>query len=218
MIDPLELYETGLCTGSGAMETATGARWALPIRAWSSEPDDGDRGLLDRCLGPTLDVGCGPGRLTADLGRRGTPALGVDISAVAVALTRARGGTALRRDVFGRMLGEHRWRHVLLADGNVGIGGDPIRMLWRCRDLLDPGGSVLLDVEPPGTGLRAGSVRLVDGERTSAWFAWAWLGADALTSVAAAAGLGVRALWQVTGASGPRWQAELEPSDRWPCR
>jgi SAM-dependent methyltransferase len=39
-----------------------------------------------------LDVGCGPGRLTAALSRAGCYALGLDISTRAVATTRARGG------------------------------------------------------------------------------------------------------------------------------
>ena len=32
----------------------------------------------------------------------------------------------LRRDLFAPLPGEGRWHHVLLADGNIGIGGDPV--------------------------------------------------------------------------------------------
>jgi hypothetical protein len=42
----------------------------------------GDGGLLDRCAGPTLDVGCGPGASPVSCSAR-QPALGVDISAAA---------------------------------------------------------------------------------------------------------------------------------------
>ena len=59
----------------------------------------GDDGLLRRCTGPVLDVGCGPGRLTGALTARGHVALGVDVSAGAVRLARApgRAGAAPRR-------------------------------------------------------------------------------------------------------------------------
>ena len=40
-----------------------------------------------------------------------------------------RGGAALRRDVFAPLPGEGRWYTALLADGNVGIGGDPVALL-----------------------------------------------------------------------------------------
>ena len=97
---------------------------------------------------------------------------------------------------------------MLLADGNVGIGGDPVRMLRRCKDLMADGGSVLLDLEPPGTGLRTGRVRMIGRDDHSSWFSWSWLGADALEAVAVSAGLHVREVWAAPGAP-DRWQAEL---------
>ncbi|MFB9332053.1 methyltransferase domain-containing protein, partial [Actinoplanes octamycinicus] len=114
---------------------AAGARSPLILRgdsgretrvdagAWCDDHRPGDTGLLDRCRGATLDVGCGPGRLTAALLRLGRAALGIDVSAAAVRLARARGATALRRDVFAPLPGQGRWEHLLLADGNLGIGG-----------------------------------------------------------------------------------------------
>jgi SAM-dependent methyltransferase len=57
---------------------------------WTIELRPGDRSLLTRCAGPTLDVGCGPGRLTAALTRAGHSALGIDISAEAVRQARRR--------------------------------------------------------------------------------------------------------------------------------
>ena len=81
----------------------TGARRPLPMGRWlggaSSTPHDRavDELLLGLCLGPTMDVGCGPGRFTAALADRGLPALGVDVSATAVDMTLRRGGMALHR-------------------------------------------------------------------------------------------------------------------------
>src|SRR6185437_3825825 len=46
----------------------------------------GDKSILDRCEGPTLDIGSGPGRLTVALAERGIPALGIDITPYAVDL------------------------------------------------------------------------------------------------------------------------------------
>ncbi|MCP2167228.1 methyltransferase domain-containing protein [Goodfellowiella coeruleoviolacea] len=196
-------FDRGLRGEHCALELATGERVALPIARWHAAPGAGDRLLLARCTGPTLDVGCGPGRLTAALTARGVAALGVDISPVAVRLTRARGGIAVCRDVFGALPGAGRWRHVLLADGNIGIGGDPVRLLRRVAALLAGGGTVVAEVDEPGVGLRPGPVRLAEAD---GWFPWAWLGADAVPEVAAAAGLAVR--W--AGRCGARWFAELE--------
>lgn len=180
---------------------------------WLDRPaassSEGDSALLDRCTGPTLDVGCGAGRMAAGLTARGVPVLGVDVSPTAVATTIAAGALALQRNIFGAVPGDGRWRHVLLADGNIGIGGDPAGLLVRCSELLTIGGSVLVDLAPPGTGLQVRRVRLqVDG-RTSDWFRWAWLGADAVSAVAAQTGLTARDIW----CAGSRWQAELRATD-----
>lgn len=188
------------------LELATGERITLPTERWRSDPEPGDEVLLGNCTGPTLDIGCGPGRLAAALLERGVPALGTDVSPVAVRLARAAGALAVRRDVFEPQPGEGCWRHALLADGNIGIGGDPVRLLRRVRELLRGDGSALIELDPPGGGLRHGPVRVAtprgDGGR---WFAWAWLGADAVHAVAAGAGMSTR--WVC--ASGGRWFAEV---------
>ena len=95
-----ELYERAL-EGRGGVEVEDGAgrRVPLPVEDWMTVRP-GDLGLLDRCDGPTLDVGSGPGRLTVALTERGLLALGIDIAPHAVALTVAAGGPALCRDVF----------------------------------------------------------------------------------------------------------------------
>jgi hypothetical protein len=165
----------------------------------------GDDTLLDRCDGPALDVGSGPGRLTVALTERGLPALGIDITPYAVELTRAAGGLALRRDVFGRVPGTGRWRTILLADGNVGIGGDPAALLRRTAELAGIGGRVLVEVQPPGSPDRFEMVRLRTGRRIGAWFRWAYIGADAIGDVAGGAGLTVREMWT----AGERWFVAL---------
>lgn len=187
------------------LELAGGERMELPVHRWRQAPSPGDEPLLDPCTGPTLDLGCGPGRLLAELGARGISALGVDRSAVAVRLARESGGTALRRDVFDRLPAEGRWNHVLLADGNIGIGGDPVRLLRRVAALLDRPGTAHVELDPPGSGLRRAPARVVSGSVRGQWFPWAWLSADEVPEVAGAAALRVRRIRR----RGGRWFADL---------
>ncbi|HSL08220.1 MAG TPA: class I SAM-dependent methyltransferase [Pseudonocardiaceae bacterium] len=162
----------------------------VAVQRWLAPADGEDDWLLDRCIGPTLDLGCGPGRLVAELAGRGVPALGVDCSHSAVRQCHSRGAPVLHRDVFAPLPGEGRWHHVLLADGNIGIGGDPVRLLLRCAALLRPDGTMLVEAEHPGAGLWRGAARLqVAGAATGPWFPWAVAGLQTLAALAAQLGL-----------------------------
>jgi hypothetical protein len=98
----------------------------------------------------------------------------------------------LHRDVFATLPGEGWWHHVLLADGNIGIGGDPLRLLRRCAALLRPGGTMLVEAGQPGSGLWRGAARLqVIGSVAGPWFPWAVAELPVLTALAALAGLEV---------------------------
>jgi SAM-dependent methyltransferase len=167
----------------------------LEPRHWCAPRTPGDETLLSRCQGPTLDVGCGPGRLVAALTRIEVPALGVDICAEAVRQARRRGAPARRACVFGPLAAQGRWRHVLLADGNIGIGGDPQRLLRRCRQLLAPGGDILVEVDPPGSGSWRGQAALRHDGHTGSPFPWAALAADDLEPVAGEAGMRIQEHW-----------------------
>ncbi|WP_410808868.1 class I SAM-dependent methyltransferase [Micromonospora sp. 067-2] len=187
-----------------------GVRSRLPIARWHGRAEPAVAALVARCAGPTLDLGCGPGRLTVALTRAGLTALGVDVSAHAVRMTRARGAVALRRDLFDPLPGEGRWAHAVLIDGNIGIGGDPVALLRRCRTLLAADGTVLVEVEPPGAGLWQGHARVAAAYpagrlRLGPPFRWARLDAHAVDQVAGAAGLAVRAVFR----RGRRWFVEL---------
>jgi SAM-dependent methyltransferase len=115
----------------------------LDVERYAARADQVDGVLLEHCTGPTLDIGCGPGRLAAELARRGVPALGVDVTPVALLLARAGGATVLARSVFDRLPAEGRWHHALLIDGNIGISGDPAALLARIKALLLPEGATL---------------------------------------------------------------------------
>jgi len=175
-------------------------REVVPVERWFQNVA-GDASVLRRCVPPVLDIGSGPGRLTVALAERGLMALGIDVAGPAVDLTRRAGAAALRRDVFAPLPGAGRWRTALLADGNIGIGGDPVALLRRVAELLHPDGRALVEVEPPGRVTRRSRVRLRRGDRYGDWFDWAYAGVDDIAALASPAGLSVAETWT----SGGRW-------------
>jgi SAM-dependent methyltransferase len=185
----------------------TGEALDLDLRRWHDPATDEEAALLATVDGPVIDLGCGPGRLVVSLASRRVPALGVDSSPSAVALARRRGATVLERDLFGPLPGEGRWATALLFDGNVGIGGDPVGLLRRLRDLLTQDGRVVVELDPPGSGSAVVRVRVAHGLRRSDWFPWCHLAANHASVVAEAASLRVAEQWQDTG----RWFAVLAP-------
>jgi SAM-dependent methyltransferase len=200
-----ELYEHALAGHARPeIEHADGSRTPLQVDDWL-HVRPGDASIVDRCKGPTLDVGSGPGRLTVALAERGIPALGIDVTPYAVHIARAAGALTLLRDVFGRVPGTGRWMTVLLADGNIGIGGDPVALLRRVSELLTPLGQALVEVQPPGAALRHEQVRLQHGGQTSAWFPWAYVGVDQIAETARSAGLSATETWSANG----RWFTSL---------
>ena len=178
---------------------------ALPVHLWSRSADETDHALVALCDGPTLDIGCGPGRLTEALATHGHIALGIDVVPAAVAMTADRGVPAMQRDVFDRLPGEGRWHSALLADGNIGIGGDPVRLLQRVRSLVVPGGRVVVELEGPGSTVMSCWASLEASDCRSRPFRWATLGVDDIARTAHAAGLGVSGVHQL----GDRWAAVL---------
>lgn len=173
---------------SVTLHRRSGSTAPLAVDAWHAPATTAERHLLAAVCGPVVDLGCGPGRLLVALAEFGTPALGVDTSPHAVERTVANGATAICRSVFDRLPAEGRWRSALLLDGNIGIGGDPVRLLRRTLALLAPGGSAYVEVEPPDTPTRVDDVRLEVGGHLGPWFRWAWVGADELDSLAKRAG------------------------------
>ncbi|HWN27073.1 MAG TPA: class I SAM-dependent methyltransferase [Actinomycetospora sp.] len=220
--EPLEsgaVFDAALAGRRQRLVRGDGVVLPLAVQRWHDDADADDDWLLARCAGATLDLGCGPGRLVVALADRGVPALGVDVSIQAVQRCLERGAAVLHRDAFERLPGEGRWQHVVLADGNIGIGGDPVSLLRRCRALLADGGTILLELTP-GAGLWCGTAYLestdadepVEGltvlEALDAgpWFPWAVLGPHAVDEAAAEAGLAIRAR-----AEGDRCFVELAP-------
>ncbi|MER7821526.1 class I SAM-dependent methyltransferase [Streptomyces sp. NPDC054945] len=194
-------YADALRAGQGPLYLRRSDGWLLPldVERWCAEPDEADEGVLARCTGPVLDIGCGPGRLVATLATRGHRALGVDVTPEAVARTTRAGGSALCRSVFDPLPGEGRWGTVLLIDGNIGIGGDPAALLHRAAQLAAPDGSLLVEVTTVDVDERV-EVYVDDGRGgRGAPFRWARLGARALCAEAADAGWTRPVTWQAGG-------------------
>jgi SAM-dependent methyltransferase len=198
------IYRAGVDGAACWTRNHQGQLRELPINRWmgnrSTDTNDrlADEHVLAQCSArPTLDLGCGPGRFVAALHNRGHAALGIDTSCAAVDLTRRRGGTAMRADLFTPLPAEGHWDQVLLADGNIGIGGDPVRMLRRAAGLLAPGGLVIAELESSAAGVWHETLRWESNHHVSPWFPWSRVGADALGDLALAAGLVVSTLMDI---------------------
>ncbi|ODQ93750.1 class I SAM-dependent methyltransferase [Mycolicibacterium holsaticum] len=186
------LYERALDGERCWVRHEDGVVRTLPVCRWLGGPYADslfDRTVIDMCRGPTIDLGCGPGRFVSALIQRGIPALGVDQSATAVGMARRNGAPVLHQDVFDPLPGTGRWRTVLLADGNVGLGGDPLRMLTRAAEMLHRGGSCVAEFEPATRGLRRRWIRLESPQTIGPWFRWASVGIDCAADLAEEAGL-----------------------------
>jgi len=208
-----QLYERALDGERCWIRRDDGTLRHLPVYSWlggtraNGRFDSSfDEAIVSMCAGPTLDLGCGPGRLVTGLVRRGVPALGVDLSRTAIELARGSGAPVLCRDLFAPLSGTGRWHNVLLADGNVGLGGDPWRVLQRAGELLGRGGRCLVEFDPSATGVDAAWVRLESVCSIGPWFRWATVGLDCAARLARDVGLAVTAVHPV----GDRVIAALE--------
>jgi SAM-dependent methyltransferase len=127
---------------------------------------------------PALDVGCGTGRLLIPYLSAGLDVDGCDASADMIALCRERAeregvSTELRVQAIHELDMPRTYRTVIVC-GTFGLGADRARDeegLRRLRDHLEPGGTLLLDSEPPYSdeGLWASWARSKREELPSGW-------------------------------------------------
>ncbi|KUJ66034.1 methyltransferase type 12 [Streptomyces albus subsp. albus] len=194
-------YSDALRTGRGPLflRRGDGRLMPLDVERWCDAPDAADLTVLRRCRGPVLDIGCGPGRLVAALGTQGRKALGIDVSPEAVARTVRAGGAALCRSVFDPLPEEGRWGTVLLIDGNIGIGGDPVALLRRVAELTAPRAALIAEAAVEDIDERC-EVRVDNGRgERGAPFSWARVGIRALRIHATTAGWSVVRQWDMAG-------------------
>jgi SAM-dependent methyltransferase len=186
-------------TGESTLECSTFDALELDVARWSSEADDVDLMVVSRCEPPVVDLGCGPGRMVVALNRSGRSALGVDMSAAAVAASMSRGGLALHRRITDLLPGEGRWGTALLMDSNIGMGGDVEALLRRCGDLVRAGGLVICEVDASPGREEVHQVVLSSGGCTSTALPWGRIGAQTLARVAGTLDLLVTEEWRASG-------------------
>jgi SAM-dependent methyltransferase len=176
---------------------------SLAVGRWVAGADVVDEQALARLDGPVLDVGCGPGRHLHALARRGVFGLGVDLCPDAVALARGRGANVIVGSIFGEVPHAGRWASALLLDGNIGIGGNPARLLGRVIALLAPGGTILVELAAPETPTIETFARIETASAVSDWFAWAEVSAASIGELAGRVGVRMCDVWS----DGDRWFA-----------
>jgi SAM-dependent methyltransferase len=118
------------------------------FRTWSAERHyEHPPYVLDEGVTPgrMLDVGCGSGDLLEHFAKRGWEIYGIDPSASAAAAAEARGARIHQGTLqdqpwppgsFGLITFQHALEHV----------AEPVEALKRARELLEPGGLLLIDV------------------------------------------------------------------------
>jgi len=191
--------------GAHRVRWPDGSSAHLEVARWLADPTPEELDLLADVQAPVLDVGCGPGRHVAALLARGVEALGIDVLPAALDVARDRGAEVLERSVFGDVPRAGAWATVLLFDGNIGIGGDPVLLMRRVHELLAPRGSALVELEGRGTGVQRGDGRLETPHGRSSPFAWGRVGVDAVDVLAAQSGFTVTEVRSVA----ERWFARL---------
>ncbi|MCY0941428.1 class I SAM-dependent methyltransferase [Streptomyces antarcticus] len=200
-------YARAIQTPRRSLSLCDAEGWCFPLdlERWCAQADEADRTVLGRCAGRVLDIGCGAGRLVEALTGRGRHVLGIDVCPSAVITTVCRGGAAMSGSVFDPLPDEGRWGTALLIDGNIGIGGDPRRLLRRVRALVHRQGLLLVETASADVDERR-RVRIHAGQRpVSAVFPWALVGAAAPSRHATSSGWTEAERW--TGAGGRHFAA-----------
>ena len=105
----------------------------------------------------------------------------------------------MQRSVFDHLPRRGAWRSVLLLDGSVGIGGDPVALLHRVAELLRPDGRLLVETQAPGVPSESLKVRIETSGSVGPWFPWSVVSIDDADSLASSTG------FRVHGVLGGRW-------------
>ena len=133
-------------------------RWAAQADAWAAWADERREDdvlpqfyeLLPRSGGRVLDVGCGEGRLTRELRRRGHDAVGIDVAPRLVELARARdAGGDYRAGVAERLPFEDATFELVVAFNVLMNVDEPARAIEEAARVLRPGGRLCVSIVHP---------------------------------------------------------------------
>ncbi len=197
-------------TTMATLHSDCGVELHLDPSRWHDVADVTDLDAHTRVRGSVLDVGSGPGRLVTALSALGVQVRGIDVCPAVVALATSRGADTLHADVFDDVPGAGSWTTVLLMDGNIGIGGDPDRLLSRLAEIATPEGRLVVELASPSSRSRGRRARVAHPGGLTEWFPWAVVTVDELPAYAARTGWAVAETWCRDG----RWFSVLtRPQD-----
>jgi SAM-dependent methyltransferase len=191
---------------TSVLRTVDGRTLEWDVGRWMAPADQVDESLLDRAIGPVLDVGCGPGRHVSSLLSRGVEALGIDSSPAAVRLARRRGASVAHQSIFDPVPDAGLWRCVLLLDGSIGIGGNPLSLLRRVSGVLSKRGRLLVETVHPQQPSEDLRVRVETATNSGPWFRWSVVSHPDVATLAYTSGFQVNDTWEEEG----RYFAQLE--------
>lgn len=126
-------------TYAAAWRVGQALRWRGTFRRWPM------RLLAQRPPGLALDVGCGRGDFGAALVARGWAVAGVDPSPSAVEIARRRGIDARTGTVHALDPSERRYDVLTMIHALEHVV-DPVADLRAARELLEPGGTLIVEV------------------------------------------------------------------------
>jgi SAM-dependent methyltransferase len=127
------------------------AAYFAPLRRWPKT----ERQAIRLARGRVLDVGCGAGRVGLHLQERGHEVVGIDLSPLAVEVSRRRGVRDARElpvTRVGRELG--RFDTIVMFGNNFGLTGSQRRAPWllrRFRSIANEGARILAESVNPYT-------------------------------------------------------------------
>jgi hypothetical protein len=200
-----QLYERALDGERCWIRHRDGGLRILPVHWWlgAGGADNAfDDAVVALCSAPTIELGCGPGRLVARLIRRGVPTLGVDRSATTIRLAGRCGALALLGGVFQPLPGMGCWQTVLLIEGNVGLGGSwaALRSCWAAAGAVWPSSTPMRSVSAP-TGYGWSPL-----DKSVRGFRWASVGLDSAAMLARQAGLSMTGVHLISEPLSPVWR------------
>lgn len=175
------------------------------FREWDEMPGI-EQEALKLCRGNILDVGAAAGCHSLELQKRNKDAMAIDVSKGAVEVMKKRGIRHVRESDFFRITGQ-KFDTLLLLMNGIGICGTLDRLdefFEQCKNLLNPGGQVLLDSsdilfmfeeEDGSVNINLNSnyygeveYRFAYKSETGPWFNWLFIDFDLLQEKAAQRG------------------------------
>lgn len=177
-----------------------------------------EKDALQFAKGKILDVGCGAGRHTLYLQKKGFDVTGIDFSPLAIKTCKARGCKKVKvMDVFKAKFKPNSFDTILLFGNNLGIGGSLTgvkKLLKKLKSLIKPHGHLLLtsmDVtkttkeihqnyhqrnQKAGRYIGIVKIRIEYKDLISDWFQWAHVEPEVLQKIAKETGWNIKQIFK----------------------